>query len=124
MNREQWTSGREQWIKHHLEQGHQPYAAPNCENPEQVECKCDPDAPWTAVWRILTPEQIRLKFAHLRKRDPNRVLTPEEARRKRAFDAHVAEIQAEQEERNKTMYRPSGPPLQLAVRYRSGRKKS
>jgi hypothetical protein len=29
---------------------------------------CDPDAVWTAVWRILTPEQIRMKFAHLKQR--------------------------------------------------------
>ena len=60
---------RQQWITHHREQGHQPYAArPNRENPERWECKCDPDAVWTAVWRILTPEQIRQKFAHLSKR--------------------------------------------------------
>ena len=59
---------REQWISHHREQGHQPYAAPTVENPERWDCKCDPDAVWTAVWRILTPEQIRQKFAHLSKR--------------------------------------------------------
>jgi hypothetical protein len=26
------------------------------------------DTPWTAVWRILTPEQIGQKFVHLRNR--------------------------------------------------------
>jgi hypothetical protein len=59
---------REQWIAHHREHGHEPYAAPTKENPERWECKCDPDAVWTAVWRILTMEQTRQKFAHLRKR--------------------------------------------------------
>ncbi|SPM32354.1 Mycobacterium rhizamassiliense ORFan [Mycobacterium rhizamassiliense] len=59
---------REQWIAHHREQGHEPDAAPTRENPERWECKCDPDAVWTAVWRILTPEQIRMKFAHLKHR--------------------------------------------------------
>jgi hypothetical protein len=52
---------REQWIAHHREQGHEPYASPTRENPERWECKCDPDAAWTEVWRILTPEQIKLK---------------------------------------------------------------
>lgn len=57
---------RERWIAHHRAQGHEPYAARTRENPERWECKCDPDAVWTAVWRILTPEQVRQKFAHLR----------------------------------------------------------
>ena len=56
---------RERWIARHREQGHEPYAAPTEENPECWECRCDPDAAWTAVWRILTIEQIRRKFAHL-----------------------------------------------------------
>lgn len=58
---------RERWIVSHSERGHEPYAAPTPENPERWECKCDPDAVWTAVWRILTPAQVRQKFAHLRK---------------------------------------------------------
>ena len=56
---------REQWIVHHRQQGHEPYAAPSKENPERWECKCDPDAGWTAIWRILTIRQIQQKFAHL-----------------------------------------------------------
>jgi hypothetical protein len=59
---------REHWIAHHREQGHEPFAAPTRENPERWECKCDPDDHWTAVWRILTPDQITQKFAHLSKR--------------------------------------------------------
>jgi hypothetical protein len=58
---------REQWIAHHREQGHEPYAAPTKENPECWECRCDPDAVGIAVWRILTVEQIRQEFAHLTK---------------------------------------------------------
>ena len=56
---------REQWIAHHRDRGHEPHAAPTVENPEQWNCKCDPDAAWTSVWRILTLEQIKKKFAHL-----------------------------------------------------------
>ncbi|OSC32297.1 hypothetical protein B8W69_00430 [Mycobacterium vulneris] len=63
---------REQWIASHREQGHEPYAAPTQENPERWECKCDPAAVWTAVWRILTPPQIRQKFAHLRRKGRNK----------------------------------------------------
>jgi hypothetical protein len=54
-------------VAHHRGQGHNPLPAPTDENPEQWLCKCDPDATWTAVWRILTPEQVRQKFAQLRK---------------------------------------------------------
>jgi len=57
--------GVEKWVAHHRGLGHHPHPAPTEENPERWECKCDPDAPWTAVWRILTPEQVRQKFAHL-----------------------------------------------------------
>lgn len=62
---------RERWIASHRQQGHEPYAAPIPENPERWECKCDPDAVWTAVWRILTPGQVRQKFAHLRRKGRN-----------------------------------------------------
>lgn len=58
---------RQQWIDHHRSLGHDPYPDPTNENPERWECKCDADATWTAVWRILTPEQVRKKFAHLRR---------------------------------------------------------
>ena len=85
---------REQWISHHREQGHQPYAAPTVENPERWDCKCDPDAVWTAVWRILTPEQIRQKFAHLSKR-------PARAYKDRRDTGRLfSKTHAEQEERN------------------------
>ena len=59
-------SARQGWIEQHRAMGHHPYPAPTIENPERWECKCDPDKPWTAVWRILTVDQIRQKFAHLK----------------------------------------------------------
>ena len=62
---EQRKHSVEVWAERHRLEGHHPHPAPTKENPEQWECKCDPDAPWTAVWRILTAEQIRQKFAHL-----------------------------------------------------------
>jgi hypothetical protein len=58
----------EAWAERHRRDGHHPYPAPTAENPERWECKCDPDAAWTAVWRILTLAQIRQKFAHLSSR--------------------------------------------------------
>ena len=58
---------RERWIAAHQGLGHHPHPAPTPENPEKWECKCDPDAVWTAVWRIHTREQVRQKFAHLAK---------------------------------------------------------
>ena len=58
---------RQQWIERHRSLGHDPYAAPTRENPDQWECDC-PDISGVAVWRILTPEQIGQKFAHLRNR--------------------------------------------------------
>jgi hypothetical protein len=57
--------GVEAWAQRHRDEGHHPYPAPTPENPERWLCKCDPDAPWVSVWRILTPDQIRQKFAHL-----------------------------------------------------------
>jgi len=56
----------EAWAERHRRDGHHPHPAPTAENPERGECKCDPDAAWTAVWRILTVEQIGRKFAHLK----------------------------------------------------------
>jgi hypothetical protein len=60
-----WVHGVEAWAQRHRDEGHHPYPAPTKENPEKRECKCDPDAPWTAVWRILTPEQTREKFSKM-----------------------------------------------------------
>ena len=55
---------RDGWIAQHRDQGHHPYPAPTRENPERWECKCDPEANWTAIWRILTIERgFREKFA-------------------------------------------------------------
>jgi hypothetical protein len=49
----------EEWVEHHRREGHHPRPAPTRENPERWDCDC------RTIWRILTPEQIRLKFAHL-----------------------------------------------------------
>jgi hypothetical protein len=55
----------EMWAERHRLEGHHPHPAPSDENPERWECKCDPDAAWTSVWRILTAEQTREKFAKM-----------------------------------------------------------
>ena len=54
---------RESWVERHRREGHHPYPTPTSDNPERWECKCDPDAKWTAVWRILTAEQIGQRFS-------------------------------------------------------------
>jgi hypothetical protein len=72
--------------------GPPPTPPPSNENPERWECKCDPEAGWTAVWRILTPEQVRQKFAHL-----STGRTPARDTQRRELRAHIAEIRAEQE---------------------------
>ena len=59
-------TARQVWIDEHRELGHSPYPAPDSENARRWECKCDPDAIWTAVWRILTTKQVAQKFAHLK----------------------------------------------------------
>ena len=74
-------------VAHHRCLGHNPHPAPTIENPERWECKCDPEAVWTAVWRILTPEQVRQKFAHLSTRP-----TPARDAQRRELRAHIAEI--------------------------------
>jgi hypothetical protein len=51
--------GVEKWVAHDRDLGHHPHSAPTDENPERWECDCG------GVNRILTPEQIRQKFAHL-----------------------------------------------------------
>ena len=77
----------EEWVAHHRCLGHHPHPAPTIENPERWECKCDPEAVWTAVWRILTPEQVRQKFAHLSTRS-----TPARDAQRRELRAHLAEV--------------------------------
>jgi hypothetical protein len=49
------------WVVKHRDQGHHPHPAPTPENPERWDCDCG------YIWRILTVEQIRQKFAHLSK---------------------------------------------------------
>jgi hypothetical protein len=52
----------EVWAERHRLEGHHPHPAPTLENPERWDCECG------GIWRILTLEQIRMKFAHLAKR--------------------------------------------------------
>ena len=47
----------DEWVAQHRCQGHHPHPAPTNENRERWECKCNPEAVWTAVWRILTPSR-------------------------------------------------------------------
>jgi len=47
-----------EWLAHHRDLGHHP-DSPTAENADLVCCHCG------GMWRILTPEQIRKKFAHL-----------------------------------------------------------
>ncbi|MCW2729195.1 MAG: hypothetical protein JWR13_11 [Mycobacterium sp.] len=110
----------EEWVAQHRCQGHNPHPAPTNENLERWECKCDPEAVWTAVWRILTPDQVRQKFTHLSKRP-----TPAREAQRRELRAHIAEIQAEQEKRNAALHKIDHshiPPLQIADRYAAGRR--
>jgi hypothetical protein len=108
---------REEWVAQHRCLGHQPRPAPTSENPERWECRCDPEAVWIAVWRILTPEQVRPKFAHLSTRP-----TPTRDAPRRELRAHIAEIQAEQEKRNAGLHKidHSPIPLRIADRYAAG----
>ena len=61
-------SGVEQWAERHRLEGHHPHPAPTAENPERWDCDC------RTIWRILTAEQIRQKFAHLKHDHPRRNL--------------------------------------------------
>lgn len=83
----------EGWVERHRLEGHHPHAAPTEENPERWDCECG------YIWRILTVEQMRMKFAHLRNRP--RSADP---------DFQVPSTP------------PSGPPLRIADRYLAGRK--
>ena len=49
----------EAWAERHRLDGHHPHPAPTPVNPERWDCECG------YIWRILTGEQIRQKFAHL-----------------------------------------------------------
>jgi len=75
---------------------------PDDENPERWDCDCG------YLWRILTPEQIRQKFAHLK-----RELKEGEHARRRAAKLEQDLLTAI----------PSAPhpPLHLAERYAPGR---
>lgn len=55
----------EEWAEKHRSMGHNPFPSPTEENPERWLCECSPDGGATSVWRILTPGQIRRKYAHL-----------------------------------------------------------
>jgi hypothetical protein len=54
----------EEWVERHRREGHHPHAAPTKENPERWDCECG------GLWRILTIEQLRRKFAHLKHTPP------------------------------------------------------
>ena len=51
----------EEWAERHRRAGHHPQPTPTNENPERWDCDCG------GLWRILTLEQIRQKFAHLKR---------------------------------------------------------
>jgi len=97
----------ESWAERHRLEGHHPHPAPTPENSEQWECRCDPEAAWTAVWRILTVKQIGQKFAHLSKAAEARrkgIPLPEDdpawQERIRQAKQRVAQYEAEQEQKN------------------------
>ena len=48
-----------EWLARHRDLGHRPDHSPTAENPDLVRCDCG------GIWRILTPERIRKKFARL-----------------------------------------------------------
>jgi hypothetical protein len=52
----------DEWAERHQMMGHHPHSAPTKENPERCDSECG------CIWRILTPEQIRMEFAHLKHR--------------------------------------------------------
>lgn len=72
--------GVEEWAAHHRGQGHHPHPAPTPDNPEKWACDCG------TVWRILTMEQTRQKFAHLRKRP-----IPAHEAQQRELQAHIGD---------------------------------
>ena len=92
----------EEWVQRHRDAGHHPYAAPTAENPERWDCDCG------GLWRILTPEQVRQKFAHLKRE----LREGEQARRQAA--------KPEQDLRT-ALRCPSHSTLSLAEGYATGR---
>ena len=52
----------EEWVERHRLESQHPHPAPTQENPERWDCECG------YIWRILTVEQLRMKFAHLKHR--------------------------------------------------------
>ena len=63
--------------------------------------------------------KVELKYAHLSNRD-----SPARKANREALREHIAEIQAEQEEKNAALRKISHtriPPLRLAARYAAGR---
>ena len=56
----------EEWAERHRRAGHHPQPTPTTENPERWDCDCG------RLWRIPTPEQIKKKFAHLKRANEGR----------------------------------------------------
>ena len=52
--------GVEGWAARHRDMGHHPHPAPTTENPERWDCDCH------YIWRILTVEQIRMKYTAIK----------------------------------------------------------
>ena len=85
----------EEWAERHRRAGHHPLPTPTTDNPERWDCECG------GLWRILTPEQIRQKFAHLKRE----LREGEQARRRAA--------KVEQDLRT-AVPSPPRPPLRIA----------
>ena len=91
----------EEWAERHRRVGHHPHPTPTNENPERWDCECG------GLWRILTLEQIRQKFAHLKRE----LRAGEQARRRAA--------KVEQDLRT-AVPSPPRPPLRIADQYVAG----
>ena len=91
----------EEWAERHRRAGHHPQFAPTSENPDRWDCNCG------GLWRILTLEQVRQKFAHSK-----RGLSEGEQARQRP-------AKLEQDLRTAVQSAPR-PPLRIADRYRAG----
>ncbi len=102
------------WAERHRMMGHHLHPAPTKDNPNCGTAGAE-------VKHLAHPErieQIRRKFAHLGKHPT----TAREAQR-RELQAHIAEIQAEQEEPNAALRKIDHshvPPLRIAERYAGG----
>jgi hypothetical protein len=91
----------EEWAERHRRAGHYPQPTPTNENPERWDCDCG------GLWRILTPGQVRQKFAHSK-----RGLREGEQARRRA---------AKLEQGLRTAVpSPPRPPLRIADQYVAG----